>query len=350
MRLVGSGDSSDSESLRLIVRILTIDVEMASLGDISVTNGLQSGPANVVAVFFLTVLAPTSVLAQGGILSGKIVNKSDGEALVGASIIVRSSVPSTEPRETATDDNGHYEITDIPPGKYSVTVSYLGFVTHQVADVTIPGPAITTMNVSLVPTAINLHGVTVTASRRREKILKAPASVNVIESENIDRRTALTLTEHLKVVPAVDVATTGLNQSNVVVRGFNNIFSSALLILVDNRIARVPSLRFNAYNFIPTIDPDIERIEVVSGPGSALYGPNAAAGVMHIITKSPFASKGTTISLGAGEREALVGSFRHAGSVKNRVGYKISGQYYQGKDWESFDPAEPDSVQLFRPG
>jgi len=310
----------------------------------------QSGMADVIKVLSLTVLVPTLVHAQSGILSGKIVDKCGGEALVGASIIVSSDIPSLKPRGTAADKNGLYEITDISPGEYSVTVSCLGFETLRVANFAIPGLAITTMNVSLVPTAINLHALTVTASRRREKILEAPASVNVVESENIDRRTALTLTEHLKAVPAVDVAATGLNQSNAVVRGFNNIFSSALLILVDNRIARVPSLRFNAYNFIPTIDQDIERIEVVSGPGSALYGPNAAAGVMHIITKSPFASKGTTISFGAGEREVFIGSFRHAGSVENRVGYKISGQYYQGKDWESFDPAEPDSVQLFRPG
>jgi iron complex outermembrane receptor protein len=144
------------------------------------------------------------------------------------------------------------------------------------------------------------------------------------------------------------VAATGLNQSSVVVRGLNNIFSGALLVLTDNRIARVPSLRFNAYNFISTIAQDIDRIEVVSGPGSALYGPNSASGVMHIITKAPFESAGTTVSLGAGQRDLFIGSFRHAGSVNRRIGYKISGQYYQGTDWESFDAAEPDSIQFFR--
>lgn len=58
------------------------------------------------------------------------------------------------------------------------------------------------------------------------------------------------------------------------VRGFNNIFSGGLLTLTDNRIARVPSLRLNAYNFIPVTNDDIERIEVVLGPGSAVYGPS----------------------------------------------------------------------------
>ena len=134
----------------------------------------------------------------------------------------------------------------------------------------------------------------------------------------------------MKSVRGVDVVNTGLNSSNVVVRGFNNVFSGSLLSLVDNRIARVPSLRVNAYSLIPTVSEDIEQIEVVSGPGAALYGPNSANGVMHILTRSPFTSQGTTISLGGGERGVLMGSLRHAGVINETIGYKLSGNYFQG--------------------
>jgi iron complex outermembrane receptor protein len=96
----------------------------------------------------------------------------------------------------------------------------------------------------------------------------------------------------------------------------------------------VPSLRVNSYSFIPTINEDIEQIEVVSGPGAALYGPNSANGVMHIITRSPFTSQGTTMSLGGGERGILMGSLRHAGVVNETIGYKFSGNYFRGNDWE----------------
>jgi iron complex outermembrane receptor protein len=106
----------------------------------------------------------------------------------------------------------------------------------------------------------------------------------------------------------------------------------------------VPSLRVNAQQFIPASNEDVERIEVVLGPGSALYGPNSANGVMHILTKSPFESKGTIISFGAGERSLLMASLRHAGVFKDRIGYKLSTQYYQGNDWEFTDTAEPKKV------
>ena len=162
----------------------------------------------------------------------------------------------------------------------------------------------------------------------------------VIEAEDIRNRPALSVAEHIRDLPAVDFSQTGLAQSNVVVRGFNNIFSGALLTLTDNRIARVPSLRLNAYNFIPVTNDDIERIEVVLGPGSALYGPNSANGVMHIITHSPFTSAGTNVNFGLGERSVYQVGMRHAGAAGDRLGYKVSAQYYTGMDWEYEDPEE----------
>ena len=83
-----------------------------------------------------------------------------------------------------------------------------------------------------------------------------------------------------------------------------------------------------------SINEDIEQIEVVSGPGAALYGPNSANGVMHIITRSPFTSQGTTVSLGGGERGILMGSLRQAGVVNDTIGYKFSGNYFRGNDWQ----------------
>ncbi len=300
-------------------------------------------------VCILAALVPSAVFAQSGALIGVVTNSSDGDPLFGADIIMKQRGTLLDVVGATTDKNGRYKVTDIPPGEYNVTISFVGFAAREVTGVIIPKSGTTTLNASLVHGAVIVDDVLVTASRRPEKILEAPAAVSVIESEDIGARTVLTPTEHVKGLPAVDVATTGLNQSNVVVRGFNNVFSGALLVLTDNRIARVPSLRYNAYNFISTVNQDIERIEIVSGPGSALYGPNSASGIMHIITKSPFTSEGTTVSIGGGERSVFFGSFLHARSIKNRVGYKISGQYYRGDDWESSDPYEPDSVRLFRP-
>ena len=83
----------------------------------------------------------------------------------------------------------------------------------------------------------------------------------------------------------MDISQGGLVQSNVVGRGFNNIFSGATLMLIDNRFAAVPSLRVNVPAFFPAANEDIENIEFVLGPGAALYGPNSAKGVLAITTQ-----------------------------------------------------------------
>jgi iron complex outermembrane receptor protein len=299
------------------------------------------------AMLFAVSFCSNSILSAT--LSGEIIDKTDGGPLLGATVIARPVDPSGKVYTTVTAENGGYEIKNIQPGAYQVSISFVGHTTKAFTLDFESDSTDLTLSADLMPKAIDLNTISVTASRRPEKINDAPASVSVVESEAIEERTTLTLTDHLKGVPSIDIAKTGLNQSNVVARGFNNIFSGALLVLTDNRIARVPSLRYNAYNFIPTVNSDIERIEVVSGPGSALYGPNSAAGVMHIVTKSPFGSEGTTVSVGGGERDLLIGDFRHAGNLNNRIGYKITGQYYQGHDWEHTEETEPAMAPRFRP-
>ena len=138
-------------------------------------------------------------------------------------------------------------------------------------------------------------------------------------------------------------AATGLTQSYAVVRGFNNVSSGRLLSIVDNRYARIPALRINAINMIPTTDMDIERIELARGPGAALYGPNAAEGVMHIITASPIDKPGTTVSLAGGERSVVQFLARSAHALSESFGLKLSGQYLRGNDWEYVDPWEVDA-------
>ena len=306
-------------------------------------------PIMPITLSFLLLMLAVPPFVNSAEISGKITDKTDGSGLVHAivSIIPENSIKALH--SVAADESGYYKLGNIPAGSYQLKVSYIGFTTWQKSDISIAADDMKTMNASLSPAAINLNSISVSASRSPEKLVDAPAAVSLLQSEEIEERTTLTATEHLKGLPGVDVSSTGLNQSNVVVRGFNNIFSGSMLVLTDNRIARVPSLRFNAYNFIPAVNADIERIEIVSGPGSALYGPNSANGVMHVITKSPFSSQGTTVSIGGGERDVAIGSIRHAGVLNDKVGYKFSAQYYQGNDWEHFEPIEPDSIALYRP-
>ena len=276
---------------------------------------------------------------RSGQVEGMIAS-TDGHSLPGASIsITGPGLSTTPPTGTTADNNGHYVVPDLPSGILTVTISHIGFHNH-VRQIEVASGMVLTLDAVLESAALYLERNVVTASRTREKALDAPASIATVEAETVRDHPALTISDHVRDLPGVDFSQTGLVQSNVVVRGFNNVFSGALMAMTDNRIARVPSLRLNAYNFIPVTNEDVERIEVVLGPGSALYGPNSANGVLHVITTSPFASAGTTVQMGLGERSLRKAAFRHAGSMSPHIAYKISGQYYTGTDWKYVDPVE----------
>ena len=278
------------------------------------------------------------VFGAEGTLSG-VVKGPEGESIPGANIVLIGDLLPGGKVGTATDEDGRFRLEGLPAGEYQLSVTHIGYRPLTREGVGIVGGEQELM-LTLETGIIFLDQNVVSASRRQEKILEAPASVAVVEAHEIRNRPALSVVEHVRDLPGVDFSQTGLAQSNVVVRGFNNVFSGALLTLTDNRIARVPSLRLNAYNFIPVTNDDIERIEVVLGPGSALYGPNSANGVMHIITRSPFNSAGTSAQVGLGERSVRQVSVRHAGAAGDRLGYKVSAQHYTGMDWEYEDPEE----------
>lgn len=284
------------------------------------------------------VLWAGAAFGSEGTLSGVVMGPA-GEVIPGANVVlVGDRLPSGR-SGTATDEDGRFRLAGLPAGEYQLSVTHIGYRTLTRAGVGIVAGE-QELTLRLETGIIFLDQNVVSASRRQEKVLEAPASVAVVEAEDIRNRPALSVAEHIRDLPAVDFSQTGLAQSNVVVRGFNNVFSGALLTLTDNRIARVPSLRLNAYNFIPVTNDDIERIEVVLGPGAALYGPNSANGVMHVITHSPFTSAGTNVNFGVGERSLYKVGMRHAGTAGDRLGYKVSAQYYEGMDWEYEDPVE----------
>ena len=287
---------------------------------------------SVLLFALVAVLCVATVSVQAATLNVTVTDARTGEKLDGISVTAVSQAGTAN--ESVSDAAGMLEIANLAAGVYTITASAPGYTDKTMANVELAADGTTSVEIALSSEIIELDQVSVTASRRREKVLEAPASVALVTGSQIRDRVAPSVTEHLKSVRGVDVVNTGLGSSHVVVRGFNNVFSGSLLSLVDNRIARVPSLRVNAYSLIPTASEDIEQIEVVSGPGSALYGPNSANGVMHILTRSPFTSQGTTVSIGGGERSMLLGSLRHAGVINETLGYKLSVNGFRGDDWE----------------
>ena len=301
----------------------------------------------VLLVVIMLLSGAAAAAAQGGSITGNVSDAESGRPLRNAR--VRAVGAAGLAAEVFTAPNGRFRLSVLPEGTYTVTVALVGYEPRRVSRVHVGSgePAVT--SVALRPLAEALNPVVVSATRSREKVLDAPASISVVEARVIEERPTITPVDHLRGIPGVDIASTGLMQSNVVTRGFNNVFSGQLLTLSDNRYAFVPSLRLNAPWLMPSTNEDIERIEVLLGPAAALYGPNSATGVMHVITRSPFQWQGTTLSMGGGSRaanptggsgELWRGAIRHAGTVGTKFGYKVTGQYTTGDDWQELDSAE----------
>lgn len=277
-------------------------------------------------------VAPAS--AQQGTISGQVTDAETGEPIAAAMVEARG-----QGGPLGSDEEGRFSLT-VAPGTHTVVVTIIGYETARVDGVNVAAGGTAEVNIALRSRALMLNPVVVTVSRRQEKALDAPASIATVSADEVARIAAVTVADHVQTLPGIDRAQTGLAQSTVVARGFNNVFSGTLLTIIDNRYARVPSLRFNAYSMFPTTDLDIDRIEVSLGPGAALYGPNAASGVMHLITSSPLDRQGSAISLAGGERSLFHAQFRTAHAPSENFGLKISGQYQRGNDWEYDDPAE----------
>jgi iron complex outermembrane receptor protein len=304
-------------------------------------------PFRAICRFFVPVVTliltlTASAAAQTGSLSGRITAADSRAPLTGARVQLLSGAQTVG--SAVSDAEGRYAIRGIPDGTYDVLATRIGYAPHRSANLAIMQGAAATLDVELRMAATQLDAVVATASRRQEKALDAPAQIAVVNEEQIEERATITLAGHVQGVPGIDVNQGGVAQSNIVARGFNNAFSGSMLMMQDYRFAGVPSLRVNIPFLFTGTNEDIERVEVLLGPASALFGPNSANGVMHVISKSPFGSEGTTVTVDAGERSLFRGALRTAHTFGARTGLKLSGEYVTAKDFEYSDPGEPTQI------
>lgn len=293
----------------------------------------------------LVAAGSSQAQAQAGSISGRVTDAGTGAPVSAAQVQVAGLTLGT-----VSGDDGTYRISNVPVGTYTLIVRRIGYLERRQSAVAVTAGGTATADISITESSNILTAVAVTSTRNQpEKVLDAPAQITVISSERIAERPAVTVTDNLRATPGVDINRGGIAQANVVARGFNNAFSGSMLMLQDYRFAGVPSLRVNVPFLFTGTNDDIERMEVLLGPASALYGPNSANGVLHVITKSPFTSQGTTMSLDGGERSVLRTGIRHAGTLNDKVGYKVSGEVMRGNDWNYTDPGEPILFSQFAP-
>ena len=283
------------------------------------------------------LLAPAAVPAQQSIVLGTVSDSATGAAVPGARVHLRNAA-GLAVHSVETDNRGRYRLTG-PGDRYRLEVTAIGYQPALMTELTLDPGTSSRMDLALARLPLQLAPVEV-ISRTEEQVLKAPGAVTLVAREAIEERTGLAVSDHFRDVPGIDLASKGLGKATFSARGPNTAASGALLVLHDHRLASLPSLRLNVPYLVPAISEDIDRIEVARGPSSAIYGPNADRGVVHIITKSPFASRGATVNLSTGERSVRMANIRLAGRLGEKVAARLSGEYLAGDDWDFHDPEE----------
>lgn len=289
-----------------------------------------------------SLLVAGSSIAQTSSLAGR-VSDEDGEALPSATVVIQELSLGTS---TRTD--GTFRISDILAGTHVVRVSMIGFETqeHRI-DLTAGETA--RLDVRLRSADYHFErDVVVTATRTEQAVATAPASVSVVSGQDLSQRPVGDLTDAIRDLPGISLSAGTQGRRAIQIRGME---SSYTLILVDGKRVNSSEAVFRHNDFDIGMLPveSIERIEVVRGGMSALYGSEALGGVINVITKPATRAWHTSIGTeiqsptsGSGGNEYRANLHAAGALIPGRLSLTLNGGYSHRNEWHGW----PDTPQL----
>ncbi len=296
---------------------------------------------------FLCLLLPfvlVPLAAQGvATIRGTVTRVGDNEPLVGALVSVKGLVGTS----TSAGASGKYTLVRIPTGPQTLIFRWLGYAPLEKEVVVTDGM---TVDVTMEPKPVNLADITVSAaSKEPERVVVAPAAVTTIEPRVMQNNAATGQAPMaLGQGGGVDLAQSGVNDFNINARGFNSSLNRRVLTLLDGRDLAIAFLGSQEWNSLPVATDELRSMELVHGPGSALYGPNAFAGVLNMTTLSPRESQGGKISIAGGELSSFKADGRWAGLFGDGSwGIRVNGGYSSNDTWTRSRTAL-DSLDVYR--
>src|SRR5205823_1578173 len=174
-----------------------------------------------------------------------------------------------------------------------------------------------------------LMSVEVTSvSKRPERLSQTASAIQVITQDDIRRSGAASLAEALRLASNLQVAQIDSRQWAISARGFNSTTSNKMLVLIDGRTVYTPLFAGVFWDVQDTLLEDIDRIEVISGPGATQWGANAVNGVINVITKHSKGSQGTLLEGSGGTELRGFGGMRYGGALAPNLHYRVYGKYF----------------------
>lgn len=235
--------------------------------------------ALMVCMLCLFLFSPPPTLAAGGTIAGRVTTEAD-EPIEGVHVALHGTV-----RGAVTDAQGTFRIAEVPGGRYTLSFSLVGFQRVRVTGVLVKEGEETVLSVSMKEVPLQTKQVIVTASKREQSLDEVPVSIAVLDASAIHTRNAVTLDEALRYVPGVNMTGPQVNIRGS--SGYSLGAGSRVLMMLDG----IPFIAGDTGELLLEMIPlsSIERVEIVKGASSALYGSNALGGVINMITK-PIAS------------------------------------------------------------
>jgi outer membrane receptor for ferrienterochelin and colicins len=263
---------------------------------------------------------------EGGTIKGTVY-VSGNEPLPEAVVeVVGTGLTAT------TNMEGEFEIRHVPPAKHELKITFPGY-----KEVTRPVELAAGKTVSL-EADLELdeqfgEEMVITGSKFGEKRLESPVTVESVNQKLLMQSGGTSYMAALSSVKGIDYSDTGVNEKRISTRGFNTQFNSRMITMVDGRLAQLPGNGLPMNGQLPTPNLDVKAVEVVIGPASALYGANAHAGVINVLTKSPWDDSGAEVVMRGGTLQLVDVATRVAGTVNQDFGYKVNAQFLRGRDF-----------------
>jgi iron complex outermembrane recepter protein len=198
----------------------------------------------------------------------------------------------------------------------------------------------------------DLMNVEVTSvARHKEKLIEAASAIQVITQEDIRRSGATSIPEALRLADNLQVAQKNSHDWAISARGFNTALANKLLVMIDGRTVYTPLYSGVFWDVQDYLLDDIDRIEVISGPGGALWGANAVNGVINIITKSAHDTEGLLVKAGGGSELKDIAAVRYGGSLAENTEFRVYGKTVdRGDEVLANGTPEPDAWRQTRGG
>ena len=189
----------------------------------------------------------------------------------------------------------------------------------------------------------DLMNIEVTSvSKKEQKFSQTAAAIFVITQEDIRRSGATNIPDLLRMVPGMDVAQINAHTWAISARGNNGRFSNDLLVLVDGRTVYTPTFGGVFWDVFDVPLEDIERIEVIRGPGGAIWGANAVNGVINVITKKAGETRGGMVVAGGGNLDQGFGTLQYGGGIGEATNYRVYGKYSNQSDLPNLEGQSGD--------